>query len=551
MDLNPKHDQALDLPLRFPDDPIQAVMSPAPSSAPLPALQPNYTLFIRVPAPRNGFVDPPDVDWNKEKDDALWQVLSRASKNDINWNELSENFAAPVDFLLIQATILTERHVSQVRAQTRKVATLGSGAGTGGRDSPIPSPAFAGPGAGIGASRLMTTPTPSSAAIHRAALTGSHAGQGIRGAGAPGSGGPSGDLSPRLPMVGKNSKGRPAYPSRPSSEKVAPLSSENPASSPTSAEHRHARQQSPLPARPSRPANTRGKHSQRDGGEREGTDRRHYGQDAARETSPAALSDSSTSSTSSASSEPVVSRIFKRPPGHKMPSQKKSQRQKRGNEGGYRAIGLGISSGGSDNDKNSSDDDDDESETQAAFLRIKTPVHVAKSATYAPGGSGSSRESQHRLHQPSARLQHRRSNTGDSSSASSTTSASPTAKVFKAPTVAAATAAAAGATSASAMAAARLQSSRGPGIRSPPHLQHTLSGRSPAVLAAKAAGISREGSETGTTPSIGSSFSDLDDVSFTQSVLDEALGSKVEDTIVTQNPNSLDPLSLSATRRQR
>lgn len=57
MDFNPKHDQELDLPLRFPDDPVEAASLPAPRTA----SRPTYTLFIRVPAPRNGFVDPPDV----------------------------------------------------------------------------------------------------------------------------------------------------------------------------------------------------------------------------------------------------------------------------------------------------------------------------------------------------------------------------------------------------------------------------------------------------------------------------------------------------------
>ncbi|CAK7274251.1 hypothetical protein SEPCBS57363_006066 [Sporothrix epigloea] len=566
MDFNPQHDQALDLPLRFPDDPVEAASLPVPS----PASRPSYTLFIRVPAPRNGFVDPPDIDWNKEKDDALWQVLSRASKNDIDWNELSENFAAPIDFLLIQATILTERHVSQLRAQTRKVATLNSGAGAGdgigpgGRDSPMQSPALGGPSGCVSASRLMATPTPSSAAMRRVTSTGSRSGQNKQGVATP-SGGISGtELTSRRSSSEENIQRLPVRPSRPSLESIthptheaqSPTSQGYPAYAPATAQHRQARLQSPLSLHAAQATDTRDERDLRRTYEGEGDGMRGHIPDAAEPTSPAALSDSSSSS-SSTPSEPVMSRIFKRPPGHVLPSQRQTQRQQRGGDHGYRTVGLGISPGASDDDKNGNDDDDDdESEPQAAFLRIKTPINVAKSTASAGGGSGSGRGSQHRHHQQSTRLQHRRSNTGDSSSASSSTSASPTAKVFKTQTVAAATAAAAGgnpgsATSASAMAAARLQSSRGPGIRSPPHLQNYPSGRSPAVLAVKAASISREGSETGTTPSIGSSFSDLDNVSFTQSVLDEALGSKVEDTLVSHNPNSFDPMSSSAMRRQR
>lgn len=384
------------------------------------------------------------------------------------------------------------------------------------------SPALGGAGGGVSASRLVVTPTPSSAAMHRVTSTGSRTGQKKHRDAKPGGVVPGTEPTSRRSSSEEISQRRLVRPSRPSLESITHSSHETqslisqgyPATSTATAHHRQARLQSPLSLQAAQATDTRDERGQRRTYEREGDDMRGYIQDAAEPASPAALSDSSSSS-SSTPSEPVMSRIFKRPPGHALPSQRKSQRQQRGGDHGYRTVGLGISPGASDDYKVANDDDDDESEPQAAFLRIKTPTNVAKAAASAGGGSDSGRPSQHRLHQQSTRLQHRRSNTGDSSSASSSTSASPTAKVFKAQTVAAATAAAAGgnpgsATSASAMAAARLQSSRGPGIRSPPHLQNYASGRSPAVLAVRAAGISREGSETGTTPSIGSSFSDLD-----------------------------------------
>ncbi|KAK2075174.1 hypothetical protein P8C59_009321 [Phyllachora maydis] len=56
--------------------------------------------------------------------------------------------------------------------------------------------------------------------------------------------------------------------------------------------------------------------------------------------------------------------------------------------------------------------------------------------------------------------------------------------------------------------------------------QETAGGRP----AGKGKGISREGSEG--TPSMGSSFSDLDDASVTQSALEEALASKMQDTTI-------------------
>jgi hypothetical protein len=48
----------------------------------------NFTVFIRLPFPRGDFVDPPPVEWNTAKDNALWDILSRPSKGDIDWKAL-------------------------------------------------------------------------------------------------------------------------------------------------------------------------------------------------------------------------------------------------------------------------------------------------------------------------------------------------------------------------------------------------------------------------------------------------------------------------------
>ena len=61
---------------------------------------PTYTVFIRLPFPRNDFVDPPpvragasstifgmltrQVHWDTSKDDALWNILSGVAKTDID-----------------------------------------------------------------------------------------------------------------------------------------------------------------------------------------------------------------------------------------------------------------------------------------------------------------------------------------------------------------------------------------------------------------------------------------------------------------------------------
>ncbi|KAJ5469702.1 Autophagy-related protein 29, partial [Penicillium diatomitis] len=105
----------------------------------------NFTVFIRLPFPRGDFIDPPPVEWDATKDQALWDVLSRPSKGkDIDCKNLlalpnlnssiiilqtnrhtgkalAEHFDVTLQFLLQQAAWLYDRQLSQVRAQMRKV----------------------------------------------------------------------------------------------------------------------------------------------------------------------------------------------------------------------------------------------------------------------------------------------------------------------------------------------------------------------------------------------------------------------------------------------
>ncbi|KAJ6087271.1 hypothetical protein N7467_006185 [Penicillium canescens] len=92
-----------------------------------------FTVFIRLPFARGDFVDPPPVEWDAYKDQALWDILSRPSKGDIDWKALAENFEVTLQFLLQQAAWLYDRQLSQVRAQIRKVGTTQS-------ISPSPAP---------------------------------------------------------------------------------------------------------------------------------------------------------------------------------------------------------------------------------------------------------------------------------------------------------------------------------------------------------------------------------------------------------------------------
>ncbi|KAI3329635.1 hypothetical protein F4824DRAFT_505949 [Ustulina deusta] len=106
------------------------------------APDPTYTVFIRLPFPRGDFVDPPPVNWEPSKDEALWSIVSKLSKTEIDWNEMqardassrsAAEFQVTVDFLLQQVAWLTERHASQVRTQMRKAVAAA-------KVSPAPSP---------------------------------------------------------------------------------------------------------------------------------------------------------------------------------------------------------------------------------------------------------------------------------------------------------------------------------------------------------------------------------------------------------------------------
>jgi len=82
-----------------------------------------FTALIRLPFPRGNFVDPPQAQWDAEKDRQLWKVISKSSKtSDLNWVELASKFQVPPTFLLQQAAWLYERHFEHVRNQMRRSA---------------------------------------------------------------------------------------------------------------------------------------------------------------------------------------------------------------------------------------------------------------------------------------------------------------------------------------------------------------------------------------------------------------------------------------------
>src|SRR5690242_3805316 len=112
-----------------------------------------FTALIRLPFPRGNFVDPPQAQWDAEKDRQLWKVISKSSKtSDLNWVELASKFQVPPTFLLQQAAWLYERHFEHVRNQIKKVSgsSVNAPAASGGGSTLTPVGGFAMQRAGSG-----------------------------------------------------------------------------------------------------------------------------------------------------------------------------------------------------------------------------------------------------------------------------------------------------------------------------------------------------------------------------------------------------------------
>lgn len=78
-----------------------------------------YTVYVRYPHERDGFVDPPLVDWDPEKEQSLWRALREEEHFD--WQALSSKFHVSERFLLQQAAWLYEHHLRQVKMEIRRL----------------------------------------------------------------------------------------------------------------------------------------------------------------------------------------------------------------------------------------------------------------------------------------------------------------------------------------------------------------------------------------------------------------------------------------------
>ncbi|KAL1882095.1 hypothetical protein VTK73DRAFT_2504 [Phialemonium thermophilum] len=409
--------------------------------------QPKYHVYIRLPFERGDFVDPPPVDWDETKSEALWSVISSVAKTEIEWSELASAFGVTVEFLLQMASYLTEHHTSQLRAQMRKVAAA-KGPGTA---SPVP---------GSGEFHTPVLP-PGAEAMRRTASGGG------------GSRGPSSSFSARRdsPIPRGTTEAVGSTGTSPEAQLKSPLPtvrplargsrtpSSNTAVLPSNATSQRHRLSS-LPISPT--------HSDTE---------EQYPHGAALQSGSPRSSSPVSSTSSSSSSSPVESRIIRRPP--------RFQPQ----------------------DASGSFADDDEAEP--AFLPFKPQQPTSTTTAASSSGQqdlastlrGDPRAFARRA-TPSASTAASRDGTQQSQTSDS--SASSSAAVVP-----------------RGAAAGERRLPLGP---LSPRRTAELAGRSPG---GKGKGVAKDGSDG--TPSMGSSFSDLDDASVTQSALEEALASKMQE----------------------
>lgn len=111
--------QAAAVKARHSRDPSGA-SSPRAETKSAPPRRVHYNVIVRCPFPRGDFADPPQVDWDVDKDRRLWGIIANNPKID-NWDELAQEFDVPLPFMLQQAAWLYQRHMDSVREQIRKV----------------------------------------------------------------------------------------------------------------------------------------------------------------------------------------------------------------------------------------------------------------------------------------------------------------------------------------------------------------------------------------------------------------------------------------------
>ncbi|KAF2209463.1 hypothetical protein CERZMDRAFT_100257 [Cercospora zeae-maydis SCOH1-5] len=442
---------------------------------------PQYTVFIRLPFNRADFRDPAPTNWTAAKDRQLWKLISKSHSGDLDWEGLSQDFDVELNFLLMQAAWLSERHMERMRRHMTRVGAGGAGEGATGSAT----------GSSSGGVKMERTASRESKLQSGSTITAVRRGS------------PSYPLSsevPVSPIIDQANSGVPSISRTPSSATVTQIKVTG------------SRQQQP------RSRGLRGS---------SGSTRRAPAAAAAAvdiftwskdEHQEDALEHEGASDSDSGDEPPSAlarSQAFRRPP----PGKKaKSPLADLASEG--------------DDDRDDDDDDDDDASSNGGYLPFAAASRPDPAATLRIGSP------KRRPAQPAATLTTKttaslatarprppreppaRSNTNPASSQSSTHSSFAPAPA--APKMARQASQLSSAPSSSENASQQKPrrasyDSASPALRP----AHPLSPRQRAQLASLSPRSRKDGSEG--SPSMGSSFSDLDDTSVTQSALEEAL----------------------------
>ena len=117
-----------------PNRPLRTSSRPGSPAEPSSAPAPHYTVFIRFPFARGDFQDPAPTNWTAAKDRQLWKLISKSHSGDLDWAGLSQQFDVELNFLLMQAAWLSERHMERMRRQVTRIGggvAGDTGSGTG------------------------------------------------------------------------------------------------------------------------------------------------------------------------------------------------------------------------------------------------------------------------------------------------------------------------------------------------------------------------------------------------------------------------------------
>ncbi|KAI5856382.1 hypothetical protein BZA05DRAFT_442074 [Tricharina praecox] len=84
-----------------------------------------YIVYVRLPFPRRGFVNPPQVCWNEQKERHLWRTVMREDRTQpIDWNKLAEDLQVTPLFCMRVISLLINQEQAKLMKAARRPSTF-------------------------------------------------------------------------------------------------------------------------------------------------------------------------------------------------------------------------------------------------------------------------------------------------------------------------------------------------------------------------------------------------------------------------------------------